>query len=165
MRGHGTIPAPPPGMAATVNVVVGADCTAHVSAPRLVPLATIPAGGTVRSQVTSASTRAAAASVWAEQRGVYQRVWDCCGILMNEFDTIAYWQYNGGAVTYWSLHNAVAYHRETWGGWTLQYQNAWLQGSNGYQVNLAGNAGFSYQGIFDPTGNVGSPGTELEFAL
>jgi hypothetical protein len=150
------MPAPPPGMAATVTVVVGGDCLAHVSALRLVPLATIPDGGvTARSQASSASARAAAAgAVWGEQRGVYQRVWDCCGILMNEFDTIAYWQYNGGGVTYWSLHNAVAYHRETWGGWSLQYQNAWLQGSSGYQVNLAGNAGFNYQGIFDPTGNL-----------
>ena len=150
------MPAPPTGMAATVDVRVGADCRAHVSAVRLVPLATVPdVRGTTRSQPISASAPATAAAVSAIQRGVYQRVWDCCGILMNEFDTIAYWQYNGSSVTYWSLHNAVAYHRETFGGgWSLQYQNAWRQGSSSSQVNLAGDAGFSYQGIFDPTGTL-----------
>lgn len=88
------MPAPPPGMAATVDVHVGDDCLAHVSSLRLVPLAAVPnGGGTARSQASSASSRAiAAGAVWGAQRGVYQRVWDCCGILMNEFDTIAYWQ-------------------------------------------------------------------------
>jgi hypothetical protein len=152
MQDHGTIPSPPSGMAATVVVVIGNDCAAHVSAVHLVPRASVPQVGAAVPEAASAPGSSRAATVWSTQHGVYQRVWDCCGILMNEFDTIAYWQYNGGWVNYWSLHNAVAYHRETFGGWSLQYQNAWQQWSNGYQVNLAGNAGFSYQGIFDPTG-------------
>jgi len=89
---------------------------------------------------------------------VYQRTWDCCGILMTALYTTLDWTATGSAVYPNNQYNTVIYHREAGGssGWNLSYQNlSYTGGCAGcWSASLNGNAEYWYQGVLDPSGQL-----------
>jgi len=154
---RGSMTMPPKGFAAVVTTTVEGDCsliTSHVHIVALGKLEKLAVRPEPQLHPTPARPASPAAST--TQATVHQRLWDIAGIRLNEFDTVASWQSGGGRITYYSAHNEVAYHRELIGGWNLDYQNIWVAsgGVNQGSVGFGANAGFSYRGLFDPTGSI-----------
>jgi hypothetical protein len=151
---HGSLPAPPRGYVAESESKINADCSVSISGVRFILASSLAEESAKESRLTG-NLEANPANP-ARQVSVHQRLWDVANILLNEFDTTLYWQYNYSAVTGYSAHNAVAYHREIVGGWYLAYQNIWVAGGGVGQnrVTIGANAGFGYQGLFDPSGSL-----------
>jgi len=141
--GQGRLTAPPTGFVRYVEYRVLDDCTVAKSAVRLIRPIEIPHLIPGSILVDPSLTQ-------------HARSWDCCGILMNELSTTLQWNGISGSAYPYNQFNSTSYHTEAppSRGWWLDYQNLWYPGCSSAcsPVLLRGNAGFGYQGVFDPSG-------------
>jgi len=89
----------------------------------------------------------------------YNRSWDCCGILMNALYTSLDFSWDDFVVTsVTNQWNTTVYHTEAppSRGWYLDWQQLFYDsGCLGCSsLRLRGQAGFGYQGVFDPSGTL-----------
>lgn len=146
VRLTGTLPVPPAGKAATQTVTVGADCTLQRGPVRHVP-ATSAAGSTARGP-------AAAAAADRHLRS-WNEMYDCCNIRMTGLYTTADWSIADGRITSAGSDATQGWNREPWdAGWSLTSASDGQDCATGCSaVATRADASFTYQGIFDPSGD------------
>lgn len=141
---------PPAGYAVLTEAFVSKACTLVMATDSVVPISTMPsapAGTTVN--VGGGGTPGDPVAT------VYQRTWDCCGILMSGLYTSLQWNAYGSYVVTTNQWNTTTYHQEAGGGgWRLDYQQIWYSAGCQYcwSRTVSGKAGFAYRGVFDQTG-------------
>jgi hypothetical protein len=137
IRLTGDLPVPPPGLVARRSVTVGADC-------RVVE-------GPVRLVAAPATKARLAAATYHTSSEMY----DCCGIVMSALYTDSTAATAGGQVTSSSTAISTHVNREPWNaGWSVQTAtSAGGCAAACPSAEYTHHAEFSYQGIFDPTGN------------
>ncbi|MDG4810771.1 hypothetical protein O7634_28785 [Micromonospora sp. WMMD1120] len=135
MQLTGNLPAPRPGTAVRQSISIGADCQV-VTGPAQV--------------VATPNSRARLAAAYH----TYSEMYDCCGIVMSALYTDSTSSTAGGAVTSSSTSFSTHVNREPWNaGWSVRTAT-----STGGCVTACPSATydhhaeFSYQGIFDATG-------------
>jgi hypothetical protein len=142
---------PPPGYAVLTEGYVSKACVLVMADDKVVPISTIPMApvGTTMNVGGTALTGGDPVAT------VYQRTWDCCGILMTGLYTSLQWNAYGSYVVTTNQWNTTIYHQEAGGGgWRLDYQQLWYSAGcqNCASRTLSGKAGYAYRGVFDPTG-------------
>ncbi len=145
---------PPRGYAVVTEGYVAKDCSFVLQPDRVVPIDQMPPSPSGPDYQISHG----AVSAGDPEASVYQRSWDCCGIQMNALYTTLVWNAYGSYVYTTNQWNTTMYHTELppSRGWWLDYQSLWYSsGCEGcYSITLSGQAGFHYQGVFDPTGTL-----------
>jgi hypothetical protein len=137
LRLTGSLPAPPAGKAVRQSVTIGPDCQVITGPAKVV--------------AASPAARTAAAAPFH----TYSQMYDCCGIVMTALYTDSTATTAGGQVTSSSSTRSTHNNREPWNaGWSLVSAT----GSGGCAgacpaAEYNHHAEFSYQGIFDATGN------------
>ncbi|MFJ6610390.1 hypothetical protein ACIQPT_08925 [Streptomyces sp. NPDC091289] len=142
----GALPVPPEGMAVRQDVSIGPDCEPVLGPVRLVAKA----GPAANAQTARAAARG------DRQVRSWSEMYDCCNIRMTGLYTTSDWSSDGTVVTASSTDATQQGNREPWNaGWSLESSgtSADCVANCAVSTNVA-DASFSYQGIFDPTGNV-----------
>jgi hypothetical protein len=156
---------PPAGYVGVVETTLGSDCQLHVSGEKFVPAnspSLQPTSPTSRGSSAGASGGTAMQATSDTTATVHQRLWDAAGILLNEFDTVLSWQYDGNNVGGYNAYDAYAYHVENgtcwpaYSGWYVNPDNIYVSGGGVGQptVTVAGSDSFGYQGFFSNCTNV-----------
>jgi hypothetical protein len=172
---RGELPTPPVGQVSFIEARLNSDCKVELSAVQLLSSsrATTPTASlysTVVQQIASlprssslsgpfrlaGTTSVSSGDQPSRTVGVHQREWDCCGILMTEADTYAYYTWNGSAVTGYNAYNTASYHRENCPGCGWYVNDQWIHVIGGcagcWNIDVQGHLSFGYKGIFDPGG-------------
>ena len=160
---------PPAGFVSVVDTQITANCTVMSSGPRLVPraqfLATLAAGERLTTLAIATPTAPSAAPMARKPKPgasdptmtMHQRLWDCCGILLNEFDTTLSWSYDGSQVYNVGGYSSYYAHPEpspNVGWWLNNWSTYYINGCSGCSyIELAGYGDFKYDGEFDHNGN------------
>ncbi|UED85196.1 hypothetical protein [Streptomyces profundus] len=138
----GSLPAPPEGMSVQQTVTIGEDCE-----PELGPVEYVP----VESPATDLTSTAAA----SRQIRSWSEMYDCCNIRMTGLYSTADWNTEDGRIVTATTTATQEWNREPWNaGWSLESASDTQDCAEDCSVvNHDAVADFSYQGIFDPTGN------------
>lgn len=153
-----TLPAAPLGEAWVVDGFIDGQCRLTKTVPRLVPIAAMPAlANGARVSATNGVVRTSQSKSSADpQATAYQRTWDRANLQLNALYTTMTWTATGCCVVSSGGFNTIQYKSEPrpYRGWYLSYQNLWWSGGcyGCASETLSGNAGYDYQGIFDPYG-------------
>ncbi|UYQ64842.1 hypothetical protein [Streptomyces peucetius] len=150
----GALPVPPPGMAVRQQVTIGPDCTPVLGPARLVSKA----GPKTEAAATSAaagSTAAGAVTSGTRQVRSRSEMYDCCNIRMTGLYTTSSWDADGTTVTAVSTDATQEWNREPWNaGWSLESSGKSTDCLTDCAVSHnEAHAEFSYQGLFDPSGD------------
>lgn len=159
---------PAPGRLASQDFSVGSDCRVRLGKPAERALESLSAGSegqlSSRSDAIGSSTQSVATLASVSYRAyAATQIWDCCGILLTEHWIENTWTTSNtstGVITAWGAVHGASWHREGGGqtGWNLDPNNQFLGlvggGLNQTFEKVKGTQGFSYQGVFDPTGTL-----------
>jgi len=166
----GSLPLPQPGYVSIAETTINADCSTTTTAVRVAPLSQLEPGvsqtePSASSQVeggvgggagneSSPPTASASAPVWSTEATVHQRLWDCCGILLNAFYTDVKWGFTGRAVSWYTGTDYERHHTEwPFPGWyPLAHRICCGNQAGRWAVSISGHIEFGYRGVFDPTG-------------
>ncbi|WP_062209443.1 hypothetical protein [Streptomyces sp. NBRC 109706] len=138
----GSLPVPPEGMSVQQTVTIGEDCE-----PELGPVEYVPAESPSADLASTAASR---------QIRSWNEMYDCCNIRMSGLYTTADWTTEDNRILTATTGATQEWNREPWNaGWNLESasdtQNC---AEDCATVQHEAVADFSYQGIFDPIGNL-----------
>ncbi len=138
VRLTGELPAPAPGQAVSGQITIGADCRPEPASVRSGP----------------APARSARAAAGHQLRG-WNEMYDCCNIRMTGLYTSSSWDTADGRIPTAGTTATQEWNREPWdAGWSLAGQTTKDDCvTDCAEVNSEAHADFTYQGIFDPTGD------------
>ncbi|MFJ3788579.1 hypothetical protein [Kitasatospora sp. NPDC090091] len=150
VRLTGSLPAPAPGQAVQQQVTIGADCT-----PQFGPVTYKPASAAASKTAAASQAAAAAAAGTTRQLRSWNEMFDCCNIRMTGLYTTSTWTTDGGRITTAATESTQGNNREPWNaGWSVKSTAKTDDCTTDCAVvHTKADAEFSYQGIFDVTGN------------
>ncbi|MFE9701898.1 hypothetical protein [Streptomyces sp. NPDC005930] len=142
VRLTGSLPVPPAGTAVRQTITIGEDCKPHAGP---VSRAAAPAPATGRSDAAAATRQIRSSN----------EMYDCCNIRMTGLYTTSDWTVADGRITTAATTATQGYNREPWdAGWSLASATSGQDcDTDCATVNSVADASFTYQGIFDVTGD------------
>ncbi|MFI2509116.1 hypothetical protein [Streptomyces sp. NPDC018972] len=145
VRLAGSLPVPPAGMSVRQTVTIGEDCE-----PRLGPVRHVPASAAAGSPARTGATAASA----SRQVRSWNEMYDCCNIRMTGLYSTATWSTADGRIDSAATTATQEWNREPWNaGWSLKSATDKQDCATDCSVvNHEAHADFTYQGVFDPTG-------------
>ena len=166
--GSDDLPAAPAGKVAMRTIWLDTACQVHVDPVQFVDPSALQSGppgqggvlASVSGQAAPGAGGAAPLTTYPGSAYAIERTWDCCGILLNELFSNLTFAGNGSIITSYDGWDGYILHREGGGltGWSLNHSDSYLRvqagGVGSTVVETEAHQGFSYQGVFDPTGTL-----------
>ncbi|GCB51416.1 hypothetical protein [Streptomyces sp. NL15-2K] len=146
VRLSGSLPVPPAGMSVRQTITIGEDCELKTG-----PVHQVPASAAAESPARGI---AAAPSAGRQLRS-WNEMYDCCGIRMTGLYSTADWSTADGRVSTAATTATQEWNREPWNaGWSLKSATDKQDcATDCAVVNHEAHADFTYQGIFDTSGD------------